>query len=72
MIEIDTRTKVEAIDITRSVENYAKESGIESGICLVYSLHTTTGIAINEAENGLIQDILKQLHMSSVKPTTPL
>ncbi len=59
MIEIDSKKRVEIIDITRSVENAIAESGVESGICLIYTLHTTTGITINEDESGLIQDIMK-------------
>lgn len=58
MIEIDTRKEAEVIDITSSVESALAESGVQSGICLVYTLHTTTGITINEAEDGLIQDIM--------------
>jgi secondary thiamine-phosphate synthase enzyme len=56
-MEIDTRSQVEVVDITSSIENFVKNSGIENGICLAYTLHTTTGIVINEAEPGLIQDV---------------
>jgi secondary thiamine-phosphate synthase enzyme len=58
MIEIDTRKPVEAIDITGAVQRSLEKSGVREGICLVYTLHTTTGIIINEAEPNLIQDIL--------------
>jgi len=61
MIEINTTKKVEVIDITSSVESALEKSGKENGICLVFSLHTTTGIAINEAEAGLIQDLTELL-----------
>jgi len=47
-----------ALDITSSIEKALQNSALESGICLVYSLHTTTGIIINEAESGLIQDLI--------------
>jgi secondary thiamine-phosphate synthase enzyme len=57
MIEINTKKRVEVIDITSSVEKFVKESNIESGICLVYTYHTTTGLVVNEAEPGLIQDV---------------
>lgn len=57
MIEIDTKKQVEVIDITPSVEEFVKNSNIKNGICLVYTMHTTTGLVINEAEPGLIQDI---------------
>jgi secondary thiamine-phosphate synthase enzyme len=58
-MEIDTRRRVEVVDITSSTEKFIKNSGVENGICLAYTLHTTTGIVINEAEPGLIQDVTK-------------
>lgn len=61
MIEIDTRKPVDAMDITAHVEKALLESGIENGICLVYALHTTTGLTVNEADAALIADILNLL-----------
>jgi secondary thiamine-phosphate synthase enzyme len=66
MLEIKTEKPVEAIDITRQVNEAVKESGVVEGICLVYTLHTTTGIVINEGESGLIQDLIRRL--SSLAP----
>jgi secondary thiamine-phosphate synthase enzyme len=59
MIEIETRKSVEVVDLTPLVEAELKKSGVEAGICLVYTPHTTTGVIINEADPRLIQDILK-------------
>ena len=58
MIEIETRKSIEVVDITSQVQKAVEESKLESGLCLVFTLHTTTGVAINEGESGLIQDIL--------------
>jgi secondary thiamine-phosphate synthase enzyme len=66
LIEIDTRERVEIIDITSSIEEFVRKSGIENGICLVYTLHTTTGLTVNEAERGLIKDMCRL--MSSLIP----
>lgn len=63
MIEIDTRKQTEVIDITRSVERELISSTVQSGICLIYTLHTTTGITVNEAEEGIIQDIIRLMNM---------
>jgi thiamine phosphate synthase YjbQ (UPF0047 family) len=57
MLEIKTEKPVQVIDITRQVNDAVKESGVVEGLCLVYTLHTTTGIVINEAESGLVQDL---------------
>ena len=66
MIEIHTKSRVEVIDITSSIVQALRESGIDNGICLVYSTHTTTGIVINEAEPKLIQDMIQL--MKSIVP----
>jgi secondary thiamine-phosphate synthase enzyme len=58
MIEIETGKPVDVVDITDHIERTLRESGIENGICLVYSLHTTTGLTVNEADDALINDIL--------------
>ena len=61
MIEIETAGRVDVVDITDRVSQALQESSGEAGICLVYSLHTTTGLAINEADGPLISDILNLL-----------
>ena len=61
MLEIKTEEPVQVIDITRQVNDAVRESGVAEGICLVYTLHTTTGIIINEAESGLVADLLRRL-----------
>lgn len=61
MIEIDTTKQAEVIDITPSVERELIGSTVQTGICLIYTLHTTTGITINEADGALIQDIMRLL-----------
>ncbi len=66
MLEIKTEKPVQVLDITHQVNDAVKESGVEKGICLLYTLHTTTGIVINEAESGLVQDLLRRL--SSLAP----
>ena len=67
MIEIETGKSVEVVDITDQVERTLRESGVENGICLVYSLHTTTGLTVNEADGALINDILDLLQRIAPK-----
>ncbi|HNX39674.1 MAG TPA: secondary thiamine-phosphate synthase enzyme YjbQ [Methanothrix sp.] len=61
MMEIDTEKPVNVLDITSRVSQAVRESGIESGICLVYSQHTTCGLIVNEADDALIYDLLSLL-----------
>ncbi len=56
-IEINTKNRIEVIDITQDVEDLV--SG--SGLALVYTPHTTTAVVINEGESGLIEDIINLL-----------
>ncbi len=56
-IVFNTKKKREYINITDEVEQAIKESGIKEGMVLVSAMHITAGVYINDAENGLIQDI---------------
>ncbi len=61
MIRFDVRThrRVEFIDITAKVVDAIRESGVESGIALVYCPHTTAGITINEnADPAVVSDMV--------------
>ena len=57
-ITIKTKNRVEIVDITSEVEELVEKSGVDKGIALVYTKHTTTALVINEAERGLLDDIL--------------
>ncbi|MBL7117807.1 MAG: YjbQ family protein [Candidatus Syntrophoarchaeum sp.] len=63
-IEIGTRESTELIDITGKVKEIVKikSGGVESGICVIFTKHTTSGIIINENEAGLKRDILAFLN----------
>jgi secondary thiamine-phosphate synthase enzyme len=46
-------------DITSSVREAIRQSGINSGLCVVYCPHTTAGITINEnADPDVVRDLL--------------
>ncbi|NQE05490.1 hypothetical protein C5S32_06435 [ANME-1 cluster archaeon GoMg1] len=63
-IEIETRQSTELIDITGKVKEIVKSrrGNVNSGICVVFTKHTTSGIIINENEAGLKSDILALLN----------
>ena len=61
MTEIQTNKSVEVLNITNHVEEALQKSKIKDGICLVHTLHTTTGLLINEFDDALIRDILALL-----------
>jgi secondary thiamine-phosphate synthase enzyme len=47
-ITIQTRNKVDILDITSQVQQTVSETGIEQGICFLFCPHTTAGIVLNE------------------------
>jgi secondary thiamine-phosphate synthase enzyme len=60
-MHVNTSKRTELIDITDPVKKHVTENGIQNGICIVSTMHTTTAIIINENEPGLVTDILTLL-----------
>lgn len=61
-ISLHSHSRTEMIDITASVQKAVREEKVESGICLVYTPHTTAAITINEnADPDVPCDILAAL-----------
>ena len=61
-IEIGTKKSTELVNITREVKGIVGSKGVDSGVCVIFTKHTTTGIIINENEPGLKSDILAFLN----------
>jgi secondary thiamine-phosphate synthase enzyme len=61
-IQVSTSGKSDLINISGEVEGAVRESGIKEGMALVFTVHTTTGLFLNEAEGGLLDDIEKALN----------
>jgi len=61
--QVRTSKKTEFIDITRSVQEVVKKTGVEEGICFIFIPHTTAAVTINEnADPSVSQDILMELN----------
>jgi secondary thiamine-phosphate synthase enzyme len=57
--ELSTRSRTELVPITDEVQDAIRASGVEEGICLVWALHTTVGVIINEnADPDVASDVL--------------
>jgi secondary thiamine-phosphate synthase enzyme len=62
-IQVKTSTKTECIDITGSVQEAVKKTGVEDGICIIFIPHTTAAVTINEnADPSVVQDIVMELN----------
>ena len=53
----NTKKRREYINITNEVALIVKKSGIDDGFVLVSAMHITAGVYVNDAEQGLIEDI---------------
>ena len=60
-LSVPSRKRVELISITSHVASVVSESKIKTGICLLFSPHTTTAIFTNENESNLLTDIEEAL-----------
>lgn len=52
-----TKKHRDYINITPEIEQIVSKSRIQEGMALVSAMHITSGIYVNDAEEGLIQDI---------------
>lgn len=55
-VRIRTQAKTEEVNITNQVEAVILESGIQEGMALVFTGHTTASIHLNNADRDLEQD----------------
>ena len=63
IISVKTHERTELIDVTSSISQYVKKSGIDQGLCMVYVPHTTAGVTINEsADPSVKSDMLMVLN----------
>ncbi|UZE92067.1 MAG: YjbQ family protein [Methanosarcinales archaeon] len=60
-IEVKTSQETELVDIRGSVQEVVSGAGVEDGLCVICTHHTTTGIIVNENEARLKEDILSML-----------
>lgn len=62
-ITIRTKAATEMIDITGQVQEKITESGLEEGAVVLYVLHTTAAITVNEgADPSVRSDIIETLN----------
>jgi thiamine phosphate synthase YjbQ (UPF0047 family) len=61
-MNIQTTSRTQLIDITASLNNGIARTGIETGMAMAYSPHTTA-IIINKNKLGITEYILKLLNI---------
>ncbi|MCL6444431.1 MAG: secondary thiamine-phosphate synthase enzyme YjbQ [Alicyclobacillus sp.] len=58
---VQTTSDTQMIRITETVHETVKQSGIQNGMALVMTLHTTTAITVNEGLQDLEDDIVEMV-----------
>lgn len=61
-LNIQTYKETELINITEQVKDLVRESGVQSGTVFILSMHTTTGVTVNEGIPDLETDIEDYLY----------
>jgi secondary thiamine-phosphate synthase enzyme len=62
-----TKTRQEFVRITDDVAAAVKKSGVKEGMVLVSAMHITSGVYVNDWEDGLIQDF--QVWLEKLAPS---
>ena len=58
------------VNITDTVEELVRKSGVLEGLCLVNAMHITASVFINDAESGLLHDY--EVWLEKLAPHEPV
>lgn len=62
VIDVSSRRRTEMIDVTAEVRRAIRESGIQSGLAVLFVPHTTAAVTINEnADPDVVRDMTMEL-----------
>lgn len=67
VLNLRTSRRNELIDITEEVRKVVRESGINSGICVLYCPHTTAALTVNENADPSVRVDIND-HLSELVP----
>lgn len=63
LLSVQSSSRTEFIDVTQKLQAMVAETGVKSGLCLLFVPHTTAAVTINEnADPSVPVDILKVLN----------
>ena len=58
------------VNITNTVEELVRRSGVKDGLCLINSMHISASVFINDAEEGLLHDY--EVWLEKLAPHEPI
>jgi len=53
----NTKNRYDTVHITTEITQIVQASDVQEGMALVSAMHITSGVYVNDLENGLIEDI---------------
>src|SRR5258705_3724258 len=56
-IEVQTSKRMEIHDLTATVEEMVRATGVTAGLVTLSTLHTTTAVFVNEPQSALLEDV---------------
>ena len=56
-VRVRTEEREELCNLSKTVREFVKSSGIRAGLIMISSLHTTSAIFINEWQEALVHDV---------------
>jgi secondary thiamine-phosphate synthase enzyme len=62
IINLESSTQIEFMDITEKVQEIVDKSGVREGNVVIYAPHTTMAVVINHNEPMLMQDFMRVLY----------
>jgi secondary thiamine-phosphate synthase enzyme len=59
-LSVRTQRARDFVDVTQEVDALVRASGVNAGLCVVYSTHTTAAVTVNEnADPDVVSDLLQ-------------
>ena len=58
------------VNITNTVEELVRRSGVKDGLCLINAMHISASVFINDAEEGLLHDY--EVWLEKLAPHEPI
>ena len=68
-INVRTTERTTTADITSGVRDWVKRAGVATGVCVVATQHTTTGVFVNENDDRAVQQDLLA-HLATLVPAS--
>lgn len=67
LVEVQTRSRVEFADVTPIIHKHLAESGVQSGVCHLYTPHTSAALLIQENDDPSLRKDLDRF-LSELAP----